>query len=423
MFRSTRRWSGLVLVALALVLGPARAADPPPDPPRLKPDAELPADRHVDVDLGQARYSESEDERYARKVAEFYSRELGLVNNPDEQHRLDQIGHRVITAAAEIGPKQIATDRDQTPPLQFTFHLVKSDDINAFSTWGGQIFVTQGIVDFCQSDDELAGIVAHEVAHNMFHHLHDQIQRLQRYQQQQLLALLGAAFMGINVAKAAVMTQYVQLALMNGHSVEAETQADYAGCFYSYVAGYNPVGMITVFERLHRLYRLRPTPADLGAFQTHPWSDERAAHLEAQIKVLGLPVNRRAVTKALTAGVRVTPQAEGPAKVEVLLGDSPLMTMQAKGTAPTPEDRASDAALTINKALNHGLESGQLRLEKADDDSYAIRAYSQGTDYQLLDVQPDDAKGADEQLPALALTVYRRLKASLRQDEMSNGRL
>lgn len=411
------------LAVLLTLLAAALAGDRKVEPAILKPDAELP-EINVEVDLGERRYDLGQEKQHAPEVINFYAKEVGLVNDPEQQARVEAIAHRIITAANRLGPVQVRLDAPgQTPGdgMEFCFRILDSDEINAFSAWGGNIYLTRGMIEFCQSDHELAGILGHEVAHSMYHHLRDQVRRIQQFNTQQILVMVAAAFMGVNVAHAGLITQYVHLALLNGHSVEAERQADWAGCFYTYRAGYDPVGMITCFERLERLYRSRPHAVELGAFQTHPWSDERARSLEAQIRQLGLPVDRRAVIRALTAEVRTT-EAEGdtPARVELLLGERLLFEPRWGTPEQTAEDRAADAALAINKALNRGLRSTDIRLVPAGE-SWLIRATARFEPINLLEVHPADAAGGTT--AELAGRVWRTLVAACRQEEITNGRL
>ncbi len=420
--RSHRR---VLAVTMLLCLGGAAAKDVVV-PTELRPDASLP-DIRLDVDLGERGYDLSEERRNGEEVIAFYNKEMGLVHDPVLQHRVELMGHRVITSAMGLGPRQVRLDKPadakKSDELTFTFRILDSDEINAFSAWGGNIYVTRAMIEFCQSDDELAGILGHEVAHTMFHHLREQVRKVQRYNTQQILALIAAAFMGLNVAHVAGIVQWVHLALLNGHSVEDEAQADYAGCFYTYRAGYNPVGMITCFERLFRLYRSRPNAVDLGAFQTHPWSDERAASLEKQIRALGLPVDRRAVTNALTAGVRATPGGEGqPATVELMLGDVPLMTVVAGIAKATPEDRAADAALAINRALSRGLRATDLRLVRTEN-GWLIRSLAKLRPLDLMEIREPDAAAAAVPIDTFATTVYRRFVARCRQEQINTGAL
>lgn len=415
--RQTRRapwWPALVLVLV-------RAAWCAPATPKvLAPDAPLP-DITVTADLGEHVYSPREEERNAQDVLAFYAKAERLVQDAVLQNRIEAIAHRVITAAARLGPRQVRLDGDPNAVPTFTFRILESRDINAFSAWNGNLFITRGMLDFCQSDDEIAGILAHETAHTMYHHLRDQTRRAQRYQQQQILAMVAAAFMGLNVAQAGVMAQYLYLALLNGHSVEAEAQSDYAGCLYAYRAGYNPVGMITVFERLHRWQMSQPMPVELGAFQTHPWSDQRARALDRQIRALGLPVNRREVTDGLTAQVRLLPGEGGAVRPCLVLGDE-LLLVVAADQGLSAESRATGLALTLNTALTQGVRSANFTLATGADTARAV-ALSRLRPLELLTVRAADAQLANTALATFAQTVFNRLLARCRREEIENGAL
>ncbi|MBI5834515.1 MAG: M48 family metalloprotease [Armatimonadetes bacterium] len=412
-----RIWPWLVLCAVW-----SASAQPPPGAARaegapqvLRPDAKLP-DRKVDASLGERRYSQKEEERGAKEVLAFYAKESRLSTDPRLQARLEGILHLVITAAAQLGPRQVCIDA-ATPELTFSIRVLESKDINAFSAWGGNIFLTRAMVDFCQSDDELGGVIAHEVAHTMYHHLRDQAARMRRYQTQQILAMIAASFMGINVADAGIMAQYVYLALFNGHSVTDESQADWAGCFYAYRAGYNPVGMITTFERLHRYMMSQPVPTDMGAFQTHPWSDQRARTLEAQIRALGLPIDKSDVTQGLTAMVRLDAAHRGQATL--YLDDSPLFAVAA-GSGGDSAERAARLAVGLNRAMALGVRAGSLSLREVDG-VWRISGLARLRPVELLTLDPADAQLAGEPLATLAQGVFNRVQARCRQAEAETG--
>ena len=399
--------------APAAPAAPAAAAGGGPQV--LRPDAKLP-DRKVDVNLGERRYSQKEDEKGAKEVLAFYAKESRLVQDPRLQARVEGMLHVIITAAAQLGPKQVCTDA-ATPELTFTIRVLESKEINAFSAWGGNIFLTRAMVEFCQSDDELAGVIAHEVAHTMYHHLHDQAARMRRYQTQQILAMIAASFMGINVADAGIMAQYVYLALFNGHSVTDEAQSDWAGCFYAYRAGYNPVGMITTFERLHRYMMSQPVPTDMGAFQTHPWSDQRARTLEAQIRALGLTIDRSDVTQGLTAMVRVDAAQRDVAVL--YLDDSPLFGVAAAGDSDSAS-RAARLAVALNRALALGVRAGSLSLRETDGE-WRIVGLARLKPVDLITLTPADAQIAGQPLATLAQSVFNRIQARCRQAEADSG--
>lgn len=414
-----RRIWRLCLPLLALCL-PLLAADETVVPKVMQPDADLPArEFNTKVDLGSMRYSPREEQRNAQEVLAFYARPGQLFLDADQQARLERIAHRLITAARLVGPRQVPTDGDAEAPLNFTFRILNNNDKNAFSAWGGNIFISRGLLEFLQSDDELAGVIGHEIAHTMFHHLHQDTKRATSYQLQQVAAMIAAAFMKINVAQAGLMAQYLYLALFNGHSVEHESQSDRAGCYYTYRAGYNPVGLVTAMERLHRYELTMPTPVELGIFQTHPWSNDRAHALEAQIRAMGLPVERRDVVDSVTAQVHAWQPAAGAPRVDLVLGDLPLFQV-----APVPgqraEQRAAALALGLNQALGQGTRAANLMLVPAGA-NFAIKGFVHLQVVELLTLTPADAALAGRPLEAHATAVWRRLKARLEKDELATG--
>lgn len=385
---------------------------------RIGPDATLP-EVPLSIDLGERRYSQKEEEEGAKEVEEFYAQPGRVIYDERLQARLETMLHRIVTAAHELGPKQVPVDAEEAPPQTFTIRVLASSDVNAFSAWGGNIFITRGMLEFCQSDDELAGVIAHEVAHSTYRHLREQSARLRRYQAQQLLAMIAAGFMGINVADAGIMAQYVYLALFNGHSVSDEQQSDYAGVYYAYRAGYNPVGMITTFERLHRWQMTQPMPNDLGAFQTHPWSDARARALSAQLKELGLPIDRRSVTHTLTAMVRTSTNRPGAALLYV--ANAELFEVAAEGERDGLT-RAADMTLDLNQAFLVGLRSGSLSLRHDEGEAnWRIVGLAGLRGVHLITITPADAELGGEPLPEFAQRVYNRLRAAFRQAEVEAG--
>lgn len=433
MIRKVRQRGPAVAALVAMLVAPVApaVADEPSaatQPRALEPDAPLP-DIAVAVDLGARNYDRAQEDRHQDEVDQFV-KELELITDPDKQARLEAIAHPIITAAARLGPRQVRVDRGGSdgPGLTWTFRIIDSDGINAFSAWGGNIFVTRGMLEFCRSDHELAGILAHEVAHTLYRHLRQQIKRQQQLQPWQLLAIgLGLA-LG-EPGGALLMTQLATMGILNQHSVDAEEEADRAAVYYTYRAGYNPVGLVTVFERLYRWEMSRPGPEELGVFKTHPWSEDRAETMLAQIRALGLPINRRAVIDGATARV-ATAQDDLDGKLAdeppipddtaaLLLGKVRIMLV-GEVEDETAVDRAQRLAEQINEALEANLTARWLRLERADDD-YVVLGQVDGRPVTLLTITAADAALAQAALDEHAKRVYQRLLVQWRQDEFLHG--
>jgi predicted Zn-dependent protease len=169
--------------------------------------------------------------------------------------------------------------------IQYHFHVIQSPQINAFALPGGHIYVLTGLLDFLQSEAELAAIVGHEISHVDLRHC------IERYQYQLALKKVGAGEAGVIVGMAH------QIA-MAGYTQYQELEADASGERLAIEAGYDPDAAAAVFERMKAKFQeSAQSPATtpvgeagqavenaLGAyFQTHPPSEERARQLSAMV--------------------------------------------------------------------------------------------------------------------------------------------
>ncbi len=249
-------------------------------------------------------------------------------------------------------------------PFTFTFHIIEDKDVNAFSLPGGFIYVNQGLLDFVQSDQELAAVLGHEITHAAHHHMVYLLKKQAAMNNEMAMVLL-AAVLGGKVGKANtgdmanVMygAQLFQIAKLNGYGMEAERDADHGGVYFMKQAGYNPVGMLTFLERLAK----RPELVTYGILQNHPLDDERIEAAKVAIEQLGVPINRRQTTKAICAVVR-TETVDGAAIPEVVLEDKVIyrpLAMEGK----TAEQRANATADAINGMLDADLQIHELRVD------------------------------------------------------------
>ena len=179
----------------------------------------------------------------------------------------------------EVG-RRIAANSDR-PNLPWTFTLLDSPMVNAMALPGGYIYITRGMMERMNSEDELAGVLGHEIAHVTARHA---AQRISRAQLAQFGMLLGAV-----VAGPEAMQQYGQLAelavslLFQRYSRAQETQADLVGTGYMHEANYNPVGAEQMLLTLQRLSRREDSPVD-RYFQSHPDPAKRVRDVRGRIQ-------------------------------------------------------------------------------------------------------------------------------------------
>lgn len=227
---------------------------------------------------------------------------LKLSKNQKMIERVERIGMELAEVANKNSVVVLWGD-SRINPFPYQFRVIEGDDVNAFSIPGGYIYVFEGLLRYVESDDELAGVLAHEIAHASFRHL----ATLEREQNKFdvvalpliLLAILGGGEGGAGLATAGNL---LRTAVGSGWSVKAETAADFGGLQYMLRSKYNPAGILSFIERLAYDERNKPN-YDLGIFRTHPPTRERARALNLRLQELSVTVRRSQVSTTLSAQV------------------------------------------------------------------------------------------------------------------------
>ncbi|MGE0002121.1 MAG: M48 family metalloprotease [Fimbriimonadaceae bacterium] len=318
------------------------------------------------------------DVKMGREYSEEVRKELPASENIAMIERVQTIGNRVASIA-NANLVEVTWGDKRLSPFTYEFTVVKGEDVNAFSLPGGFIYVYEGLVEFCESDDELAGVLAHEVAHASFRHVAVLRREQSKFDIVNIPLILAAIFS--RSEGAASLAQGVGLlnqAVTSGWSVKAEESADYGAIQYLVGSEYNPVGILTFMERLALRDRAKPA-IDWGIYQTHPPSSERAVALQRRLGAAGVPIKRSAVSTSLRADLR--PNDDG--KVSVYFGETFIFAFGGS-------DALVRADSTI-AALNHFFDSVpalfELRIEEGTKvtgrDQPLLQATSEdGSDYQ-----------------------------------------
>lgn len=209
-------------------------------------------------------YSTAKEERMGSAMNKQVLDEYKLVDDPLVQKRVEDIGKKIVAVC----------DRKDIP---YHFCVIKEDEVNAVSLPGGYVYIFTGLIDRVKSDDELAGVIAHEVGHIVARH---HIKRLQGELGYSLLRVMAAA-----VPKAGEVAATADLAfnqLMAGWSQEDELLADQLGARYAKLAGYNPRAMMDFLKTLHEVERRKP-PTAKSYFKTHPYSPDRIREVKQEL--------------------------------------------------------------------------------------------------------------------------------------------
>ncbi len=266
--------------------------------------------------------------------------------------RVKAIGEPIAAAAntAEVAASYGTSTITQFP---YNFKIIDSDDVNAFSVTGGHIYVYRGLINVCQSDHELAAVIAHEIAHASHHHMVHMMREQSKLEGRMALVMLAGILGDVNprdLSNVITGAQFYKIAKLSGYGQLAEQDADATAVSYMKSAGYNPVGVLTFLERIAE----RPEVIDWGIMQTHPRSEDRVKAVKTQLEACGIPINRRAVTTWSTAKV-VCGSSEKVEYYDVMISDRTVCRMADKS-------RAYDAAGKINALLDQGLQIHEMRV-------------------------------------------------------------
>jgi predicted Zn-dependent protease len=328
-----------------------------------------------------------------------------IIRDPKIAGRVETIGKKVAQVAND-NPLPATFGSSRHVRYDYKFFVIDEKEVNAYSLPGGYIYVTKGLYDYVQSDDELAGVLGHEVIHAAHHHVAQLQKQASRYNTAMLVAALGAILSGSSDAMNLVAgLQLFAVQRVNGHGQNAEKDADHAGVIVARQAGYNPVGALTVMERFARDEKFRPD-IEQGIFRTHPPSRERADAMIAQIGRMGLPINRRDVTNAIKAAAQPAPK-DAPAGAQDVILDGKLVFR----TAST--ERARRTAETINRLLDADLQIYDVRKQ-------GTQIVARGE--TLVAVEPEDARLVPGATPeSVTDQAYRVLRNALYKQVLNNA--
>jgi len=209
---------------------------------------------------------------------------LGMQAAPEMTNEYGGASHNqaMISEVNDIGNSIVAKTEVSSTPYKFDFHvLADPKTINAFALPGGQVFITEGLLNLLTTKGEIACTLAHEIGHVAARHSAQQIAKQKLSQ-----GLTGAAVLATydpndpstqnNAAVAALIAQVVSLKFGR----QDELEADKLGVRFAGKAGYDPRSMIKVMEKLEKASQSR-TPE---FFSTHPNPEHRITRIEQAIK-------------------------------------------------------------------------------------------------------------------------------------------
>ncbi|GAA5176454.1 hypothetical protein GCM10025771_11190 [Niveibacterium umoris] len=199
-----------------------------------------------------------------QQAAQSVASDIGLVDDPALIAYVDSVGQRVAAAL---------------PKRQFNYHFSVVDQVepNAFAVPGGYIYVSRGLLALIRSEDELAGVLGHEIQHVERRH---SVRQMKKEQRLGLLALPGELVGGIISDDLAVLASKPFQAVAAGYSRDQEREADALGQPLAAAAGYNPLAIATILDRMeHFIETMTDEKRAPTFFDSHPSTPERVGTL------------------------------------------------------------------------------------------------------------------------------------------------
>jgi predicted Zn-dependent protease len=267
---------------------PPPAQDPPKTPPAQQPtqqqsgtqpvqqqDTVTPKNSKEDVEAignrkvgnGVNLFSLEREMSLGKALAQEVERSSKLIDDPVVTEYVNRVGQNLV--------------RNSDAKVPFTIKVIDSDEVNAFALPGGFFYVNSGLILRAQEESELAGVMAHEIAHVAARH---GTKNATKGELTQIAAMVGSIFIPYSMAGYA-MYQGLNLAIpltFLKFSRDAEREADFLGLQYMYKAGYDPNSYVTFFERIQADEKRRPGTIP-KVFSTHPPTPDRIENTQKEI--------------------------------------------------------------------------------------------------------------------------------------------
>jgi len=232
----------------------------------------------------------------ARGMGNWYSTNWEIGTGKQYSMEIEKSSHLVtdpvvVEYVNRIGQNLVKNSDAKVP---FTIKVLDTDEINAMALPGGFFYVNSGLILACDSEDELAGVMAHEIAHVAAHHAAREMTKMNYMQigQIPLIIFTQGTWTGYGIYEASQLA--VPLTFLQ-FSREYEAEADYLGIQYMYKAGYDPQGMVSIFEKLDALEKHKPGALS-KAFSDHPATPDRIDAVENEIATILPPEPQYMVT-------------------------------------------------------------------------------------------------------------------------------
>lgn len=224
-------------------------------------------------------YSTESEIKIGKQYAAELERSTKFITDPMITEYVNRIGQNLV--------------KNSDAKVPFTIKVIDSDEVNAMALPGGFFYVNSGLILAADEEAELAGVMAHEIAHVAAHHAVREQTRMNYANIGMIPAMIFiGGWTGYGIYEGAQIG--IPIAFLH-FSRDFESQADYLGVQYLYRAGYDPQAFVSFFEKIQALEKRKPGAVS-KAFSTHPQTPDRIEHSQEEIARILPPRDEYVVT-------------------------------------------------------------------------------------------------------------------------------
>jgi len=250
----------------------APAAAEPTAPTKVKPGsgADVNSIGNRNVGKGLDFYSIQHEIEIGKQLSQEVEKTAKFINDPVVVEYVNRVGQNLV--------------RNSDAQVPFTIKVIDSDEVNAFALPGGFFYVDSGLILHADSESELAGVMAHEIAHVCLRHGTKQMTKQDIVQLASIPAMIFIPYSWAGYAIYQGMNFGIPLTFLK-FSRDDERQADYYGLQYMYKAGYDPNSFVMFFEKIEADEKKQPGTIP-KAFADHPPTPDRITAIQKEIATI-----------------------------------------------------------------------------------------------------------------------------------------
>ncbi len=282
------------------------------------------------IGTGVNFYSLEKEQRLGRELASELEQQVRLIDDPIVTEYVNRVGQNLV--------------RNSDAKVPFTIKVIDDGEINALALPGGFFYVNSGLILAADNEAELAGVMAHEIAHVAARHATKNMTKGQIWNMASIPLIFvggGAGFAIRQVVAVGVPMSFLKF------SRNAEREADLLGLQYQYAAGYDPSEFVQFFEKVHAMAKQQKHSFVSKLFSTHPMTEDRIKRAQQEIAAMLPPREQYMVTTSEFDEVKVR-----LAKVK-----NRLRVNDSNGTRPTLQ-RRTPSQVGDEDTKPHGADAG-----------------------------------------------------------------